>query len=202
MTEDKWKWWHLSDNFAMFKVDIIIFWNFQQVYKINFFKNSGNLRELPTLSSPPPSPSGTFRACVLPTGTSYWDFLLGLPTGTSYWDFLLGLPTGDFLLVVQSVKNLHPTLTPGSGRFPWRRKWQSTPVFLPGESHEHRSLVGYSLRGHKSQTRLSDSPTTPLPAELPCLLPTACSFSHLWMPIKAYHPFCSLCPQFQPVLFL
>ena len=94
MTEDKWKWWHLSHNFAMFKVDIIIFWNFQQVYKINFFKNSGNLRELPTLSSPPPSPSGTFRACVLPTGTSYWDFLLGLPTGTSYWDFLLGLPTG------------------------------------------------------------------------------------------------------------
>ena len=24
--------------------------------------------------------------------------------------------------------------TPGSGRFPWRRKWQATPVFLPGES--------------------------------------------------------------------
>ena len=23
---------------------------------------------------------------------------------------------------------------PGSGRFPWRRKWQPTPVFLPGES--------------------------------------------------------------------
>ena len=27
---------------------------------------------------------------------------------------------------------------------PWRRKWQSTPVFLPGESHGQRSLVGYS----------------------------------------------------------
>ena len=26
----------------------------------------------------------------------------------------------------------------------WRRKWQPTPVFLPGESHGHRSLVGYS----------------------------------------------------------
>ena len=25
-------------------------------------------------------------------------------------------------------------LVPGSGRFPWRRVWQSTPVFLPGES--------------------------------------------------------------------
>ena len=26
----------------------------------------------------------------------------------------------------------------------WRRNWQSTPVFLPGESHEQRSLVNYS----------------------------------------------------------
>ena len=26
----------------------------------------------------------------------------------------------------------------------WRRKWQLTPVFLPGESHEKRSLVSYS----------------------------------------------------------
>ena len=30
-----------------------------------------------------------------------------------------------------------------------RRKWQPTPVFLPGESHGQRSLEGYSLRGHK-----------------------------------------------------
>ena len=26
----------------------------------------------------------------------------------------------------------------------WRRKWQSTPVFLPEESHGQRSLAGYS----------------------------------------------------------
>ena len=31
----------------------------------------------------------------------------------------------------------------------WRRKWQPTPVFLPGESHGWRSLVGYSPRGRK-----------------------------------------------------
>ena len=30
---------------------------------------------------------------------------------------------------------------PGSGRFPWRRKWQPTPVFLPGESHGERSMA-------------------------------------------------------------
>ena len=33
---------------------------------------------------------------------------------------------------------------PRSGRFPWRRKWQPAPVFLPGKSHEQRSLVGNS----------------------------------------------------------
>ena len=30
------------------------------------------------------------------------------------------------------------------GKIPWRRAWQPTPVFLPGESHGQRSLVGYS----------------------------------------------------------
>ena len=38
---------------------------------------------------------------------------------------------------------------------PWRRKWQPTPVFLPGESHGQRSQVGYSPRVTKSQTPLS-----------------------------------------------
>ena len=32
---------------------------------------------------------------------------------------------------------------------PWRRKWQPTPVFLPGKSHGQRSLVGYSPWGRK-----------------------------------------------------
>ena len=49
---------------------------------------------------------------------------------------------------------------PGSGRFPWRRKWQPTPVFWPGESHGQRSLVGYSPQGLKSWTRLSKQSTT------------------------------------------
>ena len=32
---------------------------------------------------------------------------------------------------------------PWVGKIPWRRAWQPTPVFLPGESHGQRSLVGY-----------------------------------------------------------
>ena len=35
-------------------------------------------------------------------------------------------------------------LIPGLGRFPQRRKWQPTPVFLPGKSHGQRSLLGCS----------------------------------------------------------
>ena len=38
---------------------------------------------------------------------------------------------------------------PWVGKTPWRRKWQCTPVFLPGEFHEQRSLAGYSPCGHK-----------------------------------------------------
>ena len=39
-------------------------------------------------------------------------------------------------------------LIPGLRRFPWRRKWQPTAVFLPGESHGRRT-VSYSPRGRK-----------------------------------------------------
>ena len=38
---------------------------------------------------------------------------------------------------------------PWLGKIPWSRKWQPTPVFLPGEFHGQRSLVGYSPWGHK-----------------------------------------------------
>ena len=39
---------------------------------------------------------------------------------------------------------------PGSARSsPWRRKWQSISVFLPGKSHGQRSLASYSPWDHK-----------------------------------------------------
>ena len=38
----------------------------------------------------------------------------------------------------------------------WRRKWQPTPVFLPGESQGWRNLVGYSPWVAQNWTRLSD----------------------------------------------
>ena len=38
---------------------------------------------------------------------------------------------------------------PGDGKILWNRKWESTPVFLPGKSNGQKGLVGYSPRGHK-----------------------------------------------------
>ena len=57
-------------------------------------------------------------------------------------------------LTGQSVKNL-PAVQETQVWFlvrkiAWRRKWQPTPVFLPGESHRQRSLAGYSPWGYKS----------------------------------------------------
>ena len=39
-------------------------------------------------------------------------------------------------------------MDPWSGKIPWRRKWQPTPVFF-GKSNGQRSLAGYSPWGHK-----------------------------------------------------
>ena len=37
---------------------------------------------------------------------------------------------------------------PWVGKIPWRRVWQTTPVFLPGELHGQRRMAGCSLWGH------------------------------------------------------
>ena len=59
----------------------------------------------------------------------------------------------------------------------WRRKWQPTPVFLPGESQGQRSLVGCRLRVAQSRTRmkqLSSSSSSSKETGKPC---TDCSSS-------------------------
>ena len=76
----------------------------------------------------------------------------------SLWDFefvtsALGLPVLSFPGGAV-VKNL-PLNTgdagsiPGVGKIPWRKKWQATPIFLPGGSYGQRSLEGYSPWGRK-----------------------------------------------------
>ena len=54
------------------------------------------------------------------------------------------------------VKNLicllyrRPEFDPWVGKIPWRREWLPPPIFLPGEFHGQRNLVGYSPWGAKS----------------------------------------------------
>ena len=72
-----------------------------------------------------------------------------------------GIKIGVFQVAL-GVKNLSANagdkircgFNPWVGKIPWRRKWQPTPVFLPGESHGQRSLTGYNPWGHKNWTQL------------------------------------------------
>ena len=48
-----------------------------------------------------------------------------------------------------TCQSRRPGFDPWVRKIPWKRKWQPTPVFLPGKSHGQRSLVDYSPRGLK-----------------------------------------------------
>ena len=58
--------------------------------------------------------------------------------------YILGFPRGS-----DSKESACNVGNPGL--IPWGRKWQSTPVFLPGELYGQRSLMGYSPWGRKEQ---------------------------------------------------
>ena len=65
------------------------------------------------------------------------------------------------------------------GKIPWRRKYEPTPVFLPGKSHGQRSLVGYSPWGQKeSDTTEQLKHNIVDPAILTCKIIKASHFSY------------------------
>ena len=75
--------------------------------------------------------------------TEWWEFL----TPGQGWTLLEGhrYPGGSWQSGKESTcQRRRHRFDPWIGKIPWRRKWQPTPVFLPGESHGQRSLVGYS----------------------------------------------------------
>ena len=68
------------------------------------------------------------------------------------WGFL-GDASGEEL-ACQRRRHKRLGFDPWAGQITYRRAWQPTPVFLPGEFHGQRSLVGYSPWDCKSQTQL------------------------------------------------
>ena len=63
---------------------------------------------------------------------------------------ILGLPgwlSGRIYLPMQEAEEMQVRSL--DRKIPWGRKWQPTPVFLPGKFHGQKSLVGYSPWGCK-----------------------------------------------------
>ena len=100
----------------------------------------------------------------------YFLYLLAVVFHTSptVWGFIAGY-YGDFIALKKKKNSCsspwwlrwesvclecgRPGFHPQVGKIPWRRKWQPTPVLLPGKSHGQRSLVGYSPWGRKESDR-------------------------------------------------
>ena len=68
-------------------------------------------------------------------------------------DSLPSEPLGKPRICLQSRKHRRCRFNPWVGTIPWRKTWQPTPVFLPGESHVQRSLASYSPWGCKDSDR-------------------------------------------------
>ena len=65
----------------------------------------------------------------------------------------------------QCRRRRRPGFDPWVGKIPWRREWQPTPVFLPGESHGQRSLAGYSPWGRQESAMTEHASTSLLSGE-------------------------------------
>ena len=63
------------------------------------------------------------------------------------WDFSGGTSVKESTCQYRGCKRC--SFDPWVGKIPWRKKRQPTLVFMPGESHRQRSLVGYSPWGCK-----------------------------------------------------
>ena len=72
-------------------------------------------------------------------------------TPTKEWGFPGGSVVKKKKICLQCSR---PGFSPWVRKIPWRKKWQSTPLFLPGKSHEERRLVDYSPWGRRVRHNL------------------------------------------------
>ena len=97
-------------------------------------------------------PCGLFCSCTAMTGDDVQASFHGQrrtnppPTRSPQW-----LSGKESILQFRTRR-----FDPWVGKIPWSRKWQPTPIFMPGKSHGQRSLEGYSPWGLKSHTQLSN----------------------------------------------
>ena len=118
-----------------------------------------------TLKSVCPGLKGHFSGTLL----SASSFIYILYLSTAFLSFSTGkLPAATWAIESSSVSkggfpggasNKEPVCQysqiwdtssiPGLGRSPWKKPWQLTPAFLPGESHGKKSLAVYSLWDHR-----------------------------------------------------
>ena len=98
---------------------------------------------------------------LVSTSSEHLD-IYGPPTGVNFncplisalfvhKSILCGFPahTSGKEPAFQCRRHKRYVFNPWVGKILWHRKWQPTPVFLPGESHGQRHLVGYSPWGYK-----------------------------------------------------
>ena len=79
----------------------------------------------------------------------------------------------------QCVRCKRHGLDPWVRKIPWSRKWQPTPVFMPGKFHEQRSLAGYSPQSctesdrteHAARTACTAGCTTAYPINIGYVIP-------------------------------
>ena len=72
-----------------------------------------------------------------------------LSTGESYTSESFPGGTSGKELACKHRRRKRRGFDPWVGKISWRTEWQSIPVFLSGESHGQRSLMGYSPWDHK-----------------------------------------------------
>ena len=77
--------------------------------------------------------------------------LSSLPIGNLHQGFPGGASDKESTWQCRRLRS--PGFDPWVRKISWRRAWQPTPVFLPGESHGQRRLAGYSPWGHKESDR-------------------------------------------------
>ena len=63
---------------------------------------------------------------------------------------MLGFPGGSVSKIIR-LQCWRSRFNPWVGKTTWRREWLPTPVFLPGEFHAQRSLMGWWRVGHDSK---------------------------------------------------